>query len=155
MDLMVLVENVFTTRAQWWVMREGGAGKGQEQVAPWFSKGLRRVPLLVCLVMSCANGAQESSRPSDPFADLADAQPAGGGGGMAVCTSGSYLVRLPHPSARPDGEPGGGGGMGVCGGAGLKAAIVMRQCRGFRQASPGQDLLLPGLDLPLLVFWTE
>jgi hypothetical protein len=152
MDLMVLVENVFTSRAQWWVMREGGVGKGQEQVAPWCSKGPRRV--LVCLVMSCAKGAQESSRPSDPFADLADAQPAGGGGGMADCTSGSYLVRLPHTSARPDGEPG-GGGMGVWGGARLKAAIVMRQCRGFSQASPGQDLLLPGLDLPLLVFWTE
>jgi hypothetical protein len=56
---------------------------------------------------------------------------------MAECTSGSYLVRLPHTSARPNGGPGDGGGMGVCGGARLKAAIVMRQCRGFSQASPG------------------
>ena len=79
MDLMVLVENVFTSRAQWWVMREDGVWKGQEQVAPLL-------------------------RPSDPFADLADAQPAGGGGGgMAECTSGSYLPRTPAAYERTAG----------------------------------------------------
>jgi len=135
MGLMVLVENVFTSRAQWWVMREDGVWKGQAGKSKWHRRCGLATPL-----------------PTLPMRNLQEAAAAAWQNARLAAT---YHVRLPHTSARPDGGPGDGGGMCVCGGARLKAAMVIRQCRGFSQASPGQDLLMPGLDLPFLVFWTE
>jgi len=170
MGLMVLVENVFASRAQWSV-------EGQQQGAPWCNtqharsnKHPPRGPLVVCLIVPCAEGVEEASRSSDPFEGLlgqmANAQPGGGGGGgggSEDCTCTSYSILLPRTDvrSRSDGQPGGCGAEG--GASRLRAAIVTSYCGLSSKSSAGQSrgpsaaqtLLGPGLDPPLLVFWTD
>jgi hypothetical protein len=172
LDVMALIENVFNARKEWMVCvnqpgdgirhvqpeeteRGGGGGDGDDGK----EQDEMLLPLVVCVLMSEADGAEECNQRCIAAARAlpASRQPSTTGGEAPQGLQ--YMIDLGDGSQSLGGGGGGsGGGRGVKvrarrssqsswgAGARLKAAILTSECAGYRA-------LVKGMDLPLLVFW--